>query len=233
MKSEKWFYISSNVWNNSFAFKAWKKIWVADIDFWSPDDIGLWNKIVFADIDNWVYKESVWLSTHLWILKDEKYNLPCPVFVCDNHNRVLKAWQHFKNQKPFLIHIDQHRDEACPWNVNDFDKDLRVCDYIDWAKSNLWIQEGHLSLCESRDFLKFENEKELLLNTHKKNIILNIDLDIFAPEQTLVPHEIIWEIIFSLSKRSCLVTIASSPIFLNQDLALKLFRKFFKFFLKK
>lgn len=229
IQQKSWYWLSEKRWNNSFAYKDWKKIWIPPVKIWKPEDLKLWDKIVFSDFEDWELKESIWLESHLWILDD----LKVPVFVCDNHNRVMEAWHYFNRSKleglggkgeispPLLIHIDQHRDEAAYLDVEDWEKDLRICDYINWAKDNGWIQKKHISLCESRDFFDFTNFTEL-------NYILNIDLDIFAPEQTIVPHKEIWDLIFKLEKNASLVTIATSPLFLDQKKAIELLNHFFQ-----
>ena len=231
IEQKPWYYLSWNRWNNSFSYHKWKRIWIAPVKIWKIDDLKLWNKIVFSDLEDWILRKSVWLLTHLWIL-----DWRCPVFVCDNHNRALEAWQFYRTNTPYLIHIDQHRDEADYLNIIDFEKDLRVCDYIKWAKDRNWVQKIHLSLCESKDFSDIYKNDLIDFKKIKwssSSIILNIDLDIFAPEQTLISHELIWDTIFKFSKKSCLITIASSPLFIDQQLALNLVKRFFKSFLKK
>jgi len=59
------------------------------------------------------------------------------------------------------------------------------------------------------------------------NFILNIDLDIFVPEQTLISHKKIWDLIFKLEKKATLVTIATSPLFLDQKKAIELLNYYF------
>jgi len=284
IQEKKWFWLSENRWNNSFNFSEWKKIWIPSIKIWKIDDLELWEKIVFSDIEDWILKESIWLKNHLWILEKNK----SPVFVCDNHNRAMEAWNYFKEKTPLLIHIDQHRDEADYWKIENWEKDLRICDYINWAKDNNWIQKNHISLCESKDFKKYWNLEKPLLSwtfhlsswtslspwtfhlsswtrfriwnqkdwdcvkkSHKQipdifpplcsgqawtensgmilsnNFILNIDLDIFVPEQTLISHKKIWDLIFKLEKKATLVTIATSPLFLDQKKAIELLNYYF------
>ena len=224
-KEKKWFWLSENKWNNSFSFFEWKKIWIPEVKIWKISEIKLWEKIVFSDFENEILKESIWLEKHLWILEEKK----SPVFICDNHNRVLESWQYFKNKKPLLVHIDQHRDEADFWKIENWEKDLRICDYIKWAKSENWIKKNHISLCESKDFEKFKN----LENEDLWDFILNIDLDIFVPEQTLISHKKIWELIFILEKKALLVNFATSPLFLNQKKAIEMLNYFFSFRNKK
>lgn len=259
-----WFWLKENVWNNSFAYFEWKKIWIPWVKIWSIENLELWNEVVFADLEDWKYKESVWLKDHLWIInsayqnkildKLERYesnNNHPPIFICDNHNYALEAWKYFKNEKPLLIHIDQHRDEAFPLNIKksslvwktslNYLIQTRVCDYINWAKDNNWIQKSHISLCESKDFNnlsisdliqnKFSPPFEKgVKNKKDNNFILNIDLDIFAPEQTIISYDQIWSLIFGLAKNACLITIATSPLFIDQKKAIELVRHFLSHF---
>ncbi len=226
---KKWFFLNENRWNNSFWFVQWKEIWVPGVKIWDVEDLQLWDRIVFSDIDNWELVQSIGLNVHLWILSGQ-----CPVFVSDNHNRSLEAWSYYKSSNLKLVHIDQHRDESDYWDVLDYEKDLRVCDYIKWAKDQNWIQENHISLCETKDFENFDKYiRDFRWECFTFDFILNIDLDIFAPEQTLISHNRIWEIISKLSTKASLITVAMSPLFIDQKMALDLAKKFLKMFLKK
>jgi hypothetical protein len=71
----------------------------------------------------------------------------------------LESWKFFKsgkNQKTLLIHIDQHKDDAdYKKPILDFRRDLRICDYINYAIDEKWINKKYISLCENIDFQEF------------------------------------------------------------------------------
>jgi len=262
------FFETENRWNNTFNFSKWKKIFIPWIKIWNLEDLRFWKKIVFEDFDedyennnHWekkLIKES-WFENHLWILN--KPDFP-PIFICDNHNHVLESWKFFKsgkNQKTLLIHIDQHKDDAnYKDNVSDFRRDLRICDYINYAIDRKWINKKYISLCENIDFQEFfDTEKffkswtnffwdnrnysdseeifeefdKKFLNKNKKyswKIILNIDLDIFVEHQTMVNHEKLFKLINFLKNRVDLISIASSPLFLKKEKVLPLIERILK-----
>jgi len=273
------FFEIENRWNNTFNFpknsKLWKKIFIPWIKIWKFEDLKLWKKIVFEDFDedyengkNWEKKlvKEAWFENFLWILDHENKNnwekkiekFP-PIFICDNHNHVLESWKFFKsgkNQKTLLIHIDQHKDDAdYKKPILDFRRDLRICDYINYAIDEKWINKKYISLCENIDFQEFfdtekffkswenffwnnrnfsdseeiflEFEKDFL-NKNKKyrwKIILNIDLDIFVDHQTLINHDKLFKFISFMKNRVDLISIASSPLFLKKEKVLWLIEK--------
>jgi hypothetical protein len=67
--------------------------------------------------------------------------------------------------------------------------------------------------------IRIENEyqiDEYMDYTPSENAILNIDIDIFAPELDHIPEEKKIQIIKNLLKRVKYVTIATSPYFIDQ-----------------
>ncbi len=145
-----------------------------------------------------------------------------PIFVCDNHNQVLKAWQLIKAKQPQLIHIDQHKDDAIFKGNLDNIEATKICDYIDFAIQNEWIQPDYLSFTENRDLQKLDKLPNF------KNHILNIDLDLFAPECTIISLEEKIEIIAESAKKCQLITLATSPGFIKQELACEIAKLLWK-----
>ena len=227
------------IWNffDKKKFFESKKIFIPWIKIWKFEDLKFWKEVVFEDFDidkNWkeFLRKELWFEKHLWIV-DKKW-FP-PIFICDNHNHVLESWKFFKWEKTQMIHIDQHRDNAKYLNpVVDFRRDLRICDYINFAIDEKWVSEKYISLCEMQDFDKYF-EKNFFWNGKNfwdcekifsefeekflwwKKIILNIDLDIFVDYQTIVNHQKIFELIKFLKNKVDLISIASSPLFLKKE----------------
>ena len=264
------FFEFENRWNNSFNFYEWKKIFIPwikicdlknfedkilwwDRNFWWDEKIfenlKFWEKIVFEEIN--ASKEDckqerikeVWFEDHFWILNKKWFP---PIFICDNHNHVLESWKFFKWENTKLIHIDQHYDNAnYKKPIKNFRRDLRICDYIDYAIDEKWIDKNYISLCENSDFEKYfeknffsnwkdfsDSEKIFLefekkLGKKNKKIILNIDLDIFVDYQTLINHKKIFALIKFLKNKVDLISIASSPIFLKKEKVFWLLKEIF------
>ena len=134
-----------------------------------------------------------------------------PVLVCDNHNFVLEAWRLMQAQQPVLVHLDQHRDEAaCCCGPEGEIRQTRVCDYLDYARRKGWIQPVILSFIQRSDL-----EKAGAIPATNK--ICNIDLDIFHPECTVLTLEEKAGLIRRAAAGASLITIATSPGFIEQE----------------
>jgi len=265
---------SKNFSINYKNFFETKKIFIPWIKIWEFKDLKFWDKIVFEDFDenyengkNWEKEliRETWFEKFLWILNHENKNFLTkkidkfpPIFICDNHNHVLESWKFFKWKNTKLIHIDQHKDDAnYKKPILDFKRDLRICDYINFARDEEWIDKNYISLCELIDYQKFflekkwekkweknifwdnknfnnleknflEFEKKFLNKKNTWKIILNIDLDIFVDHQTMVDHEKIFKLINFLKNKVDLISIASSPLFLKKEKVMWLIEKILK-----
>ncbi len=213
------FWIDKNIGNNSYGFKNGAKLFCAEIKEFKEFDLELGQNPVFRDHED--NKEFVGLNHYLM---SNTLNSKTPIFICDNHNLVLEAWELFKNQKYNLIHIDQHFDNAkyAGSLVDDWRVSTRICDYINFAKSSEWIGEI-LSFVESIDMKKIDKIE------NNGDVILNIDIDFFAPEMTLISIEEKIKLIFESAKNAKLITLATSPGFIDQKLAIKIAELLFKY----
>lgn len=167
-----------------------------------------------------------------------------PFHVFDNHNFALAFWLEAYASgvlsKGFrLVHIDMHSDL---WK-NGFDLDLEragdsayvedfvntkteVGNYIDPA-----IRCGLVG-----EIVKIEGEGELesaLARLESGEIdfavptVLNLDLDFFAPDLDYVPFELKKRAVLAFAKKSRIVTVATSPGFIDGECALLAFRRIF------
>lgn len=192
--------------NSSFGERD-TEIFVPPVILGNSSCLSVGNKIVFRD-----------LSENLTCLGLERFvcgtsGSGTPIFACDNHNFVLEAWQLLKKERPTLIHIDQHRDEAgCICGKNGKITQTRICDYIDYAIKNEWIEEKFFSIIESGDLWQ-------LSELPKSNKIVNIDIDIFAPECTILTLEEKVNIITKSTQDASLITLATSPGFIDPELS--------------
>lgn len=194
--------------NTSFAAKD-VSLHVPAICAGNENDIRLGKKIAFIDTNDKISEHGIkkYIIGHTTQTRT-------PIFICDNHNVVLEAWQLLKEEYPTLIHIDQHRDNAESVQLDSL-YNTRICDYIDFAIKHNWIRKDIISIIESGDIIKTENIPIM-------GKICNIDLDIFAPECTVLSEEEKIDIIYKAAANCSLITIATSPGFIEQARAIEI-----------
>lgn len=233
---EKSFYIEDEVWNNAFSFKKRqdKKLYVTNLINWTVEDVKLWTEKVFEDFDfDWKLVSFSWLKNFIRFNFDWK---ECVIF--DNHNHAFYFWcEAYKNKiidlESKLIHIDEHSDMRDP-NIYIKNSDLisleKVFNYTNFTL-NVWnyiIPAIKSNLVKEVYQIRNEtNIKEFNL-VDDKNIILNIDLDFFSPWLDFIDYQLKLDFIRKMIKKSSFITIASSPFFIDQNLAIKVFKEIFK-----
>ncbi|HBB04278.1 TPA: hypothetical protein DCZ39_05300 [Patescibacteria group bacterium] len=170
-----------------------------------------------------------------------------PTYIFDNHNHALFfRYRHTKqlmaplrkgdergfiseDMKPFaVIHIDQHADTK--ENKNSFNAKYashqevlnftncacNVGNFITSAKDAGIIDE----VIQIRTDYALHNMQDL--DFQKYNYILDIDVDFWVKKE-VTSQDI--EIIQKLIKNSCLITIATSPYFIDQKEAIEIIKK--------
>ena len=199
--------------NNSFLQQGETGLHIPGIQLGDESDISMGTQIVFCDFEDNHYLQKVGLKDYICGFS----NSGTPIFVCDNHNMVLEAWQLLKDAKPSLIHIDQHKDNA---NINCNPKDsiycTRICDYIQYAQLNQWIEFDYLSFVEAQDLDKLSKVNSI------NSKIVNIDIDFFVKELTMLTVAEKINIICTACRHATMITIATSPGFIDQPFAIKL-----------
>ena len=167
-----------------------------------------------------------------------------PVYVFDNHHQALfPFWEIFREQQKNIpeisgitvVHIDAHRDDAVfPFSVGNAnlrslqEQDIhnvisqcRVSDYLDAGKKIGLIHEI-ISITQESEFENFLESGLKKLQSEKKPYILNLDIDIYGPEGTAVSTQLKTETIAKAWAHADAVCFATSPGFINSDLAEKL-----------
>lgn len=211
--------LTENIWNNQFCFNQVEtpKIWIADTIDWTIEDLEIWDNTVFREMKNWKVVEYKWLK-HFVHIKNKNQS----IYIFDNHNHALKyrIEEHKNWNIPFwfdLIHIDQHTD----MNTSEFEL---VLENPNLDVYNVWnfIQPAIKSWLISK--VEQINTEYKLLNfqTKENNLILDIDLDFRAPEMSIENYSETIEKTKELISKSRVVTIATSPYFLDQSFAIKI-----------
>ena len=184
------------------------------------DDVKIGTEIVFEEIENGTLRSCVGLEKFVQLSEH--------IVVFDNHNHALSFWIDAIKRGTIgpgceLIHIDEHSDL---WNNdNHLDLERAIVDpKYAYEFTNLSCNVGNyiLPAIESGligNIIRIENEYQIdayMDYTPSENSILNLDLDIFAPELDHIPAEKKLKIIQNLLKKVKYVTIATSPYFIEQ-----------------
>lgn len=161
-----------------------------------------------------------------------------PVFVFDNHNHAFFFWHWWtslqKLPHPFtLIHVDQHKDMRLPatflspteaQDINQLDQYttniLNVGNFITPALKTGLIKD--IIMVDSTQSLQ-----NLLDQPLPEHFILDIDLDFFSPELDWLDNNLKLEVVKKALPAAKIVTIATSPYFMNQALAFDWLSKIF------
>ncbi len=228
-----WTYITDPIWNNEFHYNErialWSKgkIFVTNIIQWTGEDLEEWSEIVFEEIENGQVKSCTWLKH---FLQTEYKGIPTYIF--DNHNHALffryRYTKQFEDTKPFVvIHIDQHADtkenknsfnaaHASRQEVMNFTSlGCNVGNFLTSAKDAWIIKE----IIQIRSQYALHNMETLDFHTY--NYILDIDVDFRewkSHEEIKHDSRIIRKIVDNI----CLITIATSPYFMDQKKAIEI-----------
>ncbi len=220
-------------WNNSFAWKEREeKYWYPPTLFIPSlirgdiSDVQIGDEVVFEEIEDGKLRSCVGLKHFVQINSR-------PIIIFDNHNHALYFWIEAMRRwilHPWfeLIHIDEHSDLWENKNILNLDKAISDEEYA-WDFTNLscnvgnYIQPAIQSGLVGK-MIRIENESQIdeYMNYKPRwSSVLNLDLDVFAPELDFIPEEKKIQLIQNLLPWADYITIATSPYFINQWNALK------------
>lgn len=232
-----WFYITKPIWNNEFShaerlalWSEWK-IYVPTMTIGSVQNLEVWKEIAFEEI----VKGKLIACKGLKNFIETSYE-SIPIYIFDNHNHALSfRYQHMKQfentdlAKPFkVIHIDQHSDIKD--NINSFKIENTnpneifhftnyACNVGNFLTSalNSWLIKECIQV---RTETKLHNLDKLDFQNY--NYIVDIDID-FREWKNEIENDI--KIIKNLIKNAAVVTIATSPYFIDQEKAIEITKK--------
>lgn len=219
---------TDKLWNNIFAYEeriaAFGKaeIAVPALIEGTISDVVLWDTVAFAEVSAGKPKLFYGLKNIVHIGWQE-------IYIMDNHNHALycryKALHDgiITRWMP-VIHIDQHSDlgEAPSLIDSRKEKDLdyiaqyvnEICNVGNFIKPA--IISGLISEC-----IQLRTEEWLLDFQPTRPYILDIDIDFRAPEMSLRDIQATLEKTKNLLRGASLVTIATSPYFMDQSSAIE------------
>lgn len=237
------FYISEKVSNNAFSFEKRpnKKLFVPGLQEGGVDDVRTGDQVVFEDFDD----EGILHTCHGLQTFIKTAMGSATAYIFDNHNHAFSFWCLERRKGTLmdgalLIHIDQHKDMRIPesfisasdamdpekvfhytntiLNVGNF---IPAAQHIGLVKEIVFL-DSQYSLEEMKERLKYPPENG---GVPKNNLILDIDLDFFAPDSDYIGNDLKLWIIKKLIPRASVITFATSPYFIEQERAIRWLRK--------
>lgn len=225
------FYIEKPMGNNVFSYdkRDNKSIYVPKLISGTLDDIKLGNKVVFNEVDENEEIKAIGLENMVeYVLGNKK------IYVFDNHNHAFYFWLKSMMNDEFtrgckLVHVDQHKDTREPENynvdINNIEdvfrytnEVLNVGSFIKPALQHKIFSE--LIIIDSLYGFDLDIEPEF---------VLDIDLDIFSSDMDYIPFDFKLDKIKNLIKKAKVITIATSPYFINQEYAIKVLKELFNY----
>ena len=235
------FYITKPVWNNTFSFKQRKnkKLYVPKlIEINNFDEIKLQKdkeKIAFEDFD---FDDNLSTNYGLENFYEIEWN-STKLYLFDNHNHALYFWYLAKEKwlisekNNILYHVDEHADLRDSGEILEKTDLESVFNYTNFSKINVWNYiipaEKQWLINKTIQIRNTKNLEDYLSNKeiNKSNIILNLDLDFFQPDLDFIDYELKKKVILDIAKKASIITVSTSPFFIDQNLAIGVFKDLF------
>jgi len=225
------FYIKKPTGNNIFSYenRSNKKIYVPKLIEGSLEDVSVGDKVVFNEIDEELEIKAKGLKNMVKYTYEDK-----DIYIFDNHNHAFYFWIKSLNQNNFnqgckLVHVDQHKDTREPENYNVDIKDID--DVFRYTNEVLNVGSFIKPAMEHNIFSELiiiDSSYGFDLNIEGE-YVLDIDLDIFSEDMDYIPYNIKVSKIKALIKGAKVITIASSPFFIDQEYAIKVLKELFNY----
>lgn len=229
MERYKGFYIDKPYGNNVFSYEERenKKIFVPKLIEGNLEDVQVGENIVFNEIDEDMEVKAKGLKNLVQYKFQDK-----TIYIFDNHNHAFYFWMKSLKNNEFskgckLVHVDQHKDMREPQeymvDIEDLDdvfrytnEVLNVGNFIQPALKKEVFSEA-IIIDSSYGFdVKIEGE-----------YVLDIDLDIFSKDMDYIPYDFRLNKIKNLINNAKIITIATSPYFIEQDYAINVLKELF------
>lgn len=225
------FYIDKPIGNNKFSYKDRnnKKIYVPKLIEGTLEDVVIGNECVFNEIDEDREINALGLKHMVMYNFDDK-----DIYIFDNHNHAFYFWVKSLKKEKFtkgckLVHVDQHKDMRVPDNYN-----VNIEDINDvFRYTNEVLNVGNFI----KPALEYKIFSEVIIIDSsygfgldiEGDFVLDIDLDIFSKDMEYISYDLKIRKIQELVKKAKVITIASSPFFIDQDYAIKVLKELFNY----
>ncbi len=159
-----------------------------------------------------------------------------PVIIFDNHNHAFFFWCEAKKNGLIqdgatLVHFDQHSDMKDPsafLSASDLQNLEKVFEYTNTGLNvgNFMVPAVKSGLIKRVIQVLGQSQLEGLdpqdiAPTKKTNCILDIDMDFFVPGLSHIDFAFTRKKILAVAEKCSLITVATSPFFIDQKLAIQ------------
>jgi len=234
---QKSFYITDCVGNNTFCFHevSEPKLFVPSLLKGNQYQPTLGREIAFRDRD---FSGILQLKTGLENFYQYDWN-GIPLYLFDNHNHAFYFWYRayfdgIISENSILYHVDEHADMRAP-DILFPKKDAKNLQKV-FEYTNFVLNVGNYIVPALENGLFSEVvqiRSEENIRAYEKhpswwwNIVLNLDVDFFEPELDYIDYESKKRVILDIARKSKLITVCTSPFFIDQKLALEVFGDIF------
>jgi len=227
MKLYSGFSIETADGNNAFSFDARerKSIFVPPLIEAPLESASLGEHVVFCEIEDGIEHALTGLKNMIYSHWRDKH-----IFLFDNHNHAFMFWvTGFKtgilSPGQRLIHVDQHSDMREPgqsFTVPPNWADLDLKQVFEYANYHLNVGNFIKPAMKMGLFNKVDiiDNSSAFQTLPEPPFVFDLDLDIFADEMNYIPQPQKYTYIRYCIKHAEFITIATSPYFIDQDVAL-------------
>lgn len=227
------FYIDKPLGNNIFSFEERinKRIYVPELLDSGFEGISIEGQASFIEVDEGVEKACIGLK-NMYYLRHENI-LDKDVYLFDNHNHAFFFWCKALKEGRFtkgvkLVHIDQHKDTRTPPNyevdIEDIEDVKRYTNEV--LNVGSFIKPAlHHGMFTSLDII--DSTYTLDQEIPKEEFVLDIDLDFFSRDMEYIDFDYKLSKVKEYIELADVITIATSPYFIEQDRAIDVLKKLF------
>lgn len=226
------FFIEDAVGNNAFSYdeRKCKKIYVAKLKDASIHDVKIGENTAFAEMYDGCELQCMGLE-NIYHLKIDAY-MDKDIYLFDNHNHAFYFWckalsegKILKGMK--LLHVDQHKDTRVPPSY-----DVDICDREDVIRyttdvlnvGNFIMPAIYHSIFDDVEIVDSSYSLERVVDYR---YVLDIDLDFFSRDMSYIDFEWRMDRVREYISHADVITIASSPYFIEQKKAIEALKMLF------
>lgn len=227
------FTIDQAVGNNAFSFHLRKnrEIFVPPLIAGDTGDLKVGRRIVFSEFFEGKEFNKFGLENFVYWRKNGQH-----IFIFDNHNHAFFFWMAAFHagiiDKPLpLAHVDQHTDMRTPdrgFAMENGKVDLQKA--FDYANFTLNVGNFIQPALRAGIFSTVEiiDNSSAFEKDFSSEIVLDIDIDIFSEKMAYIDENYKLARIKNHLKKAKLITIATSPYFIDQHVAIDWIKKIFE-----
>lgn len=228
------FELSQPQGNNAFSYDLRKQraIYVPPAIAGTPGNLTVGEQPAFCEVEDGSERICRGLKNFIYYRRPHQH-----VFFFDNHNHAFFFWMvaNAAGLLPagsHLLHVDQHRDMRKPLETPPFDLETLpgalplAFHYCQQALNVGNFIHPALDLGLFSDVQMIDNSAAFR-EAVPGAFILDIDVDIFAPEMSYIDDRIKIERIRDYLRHAEIVTVATSPYFIDQKQAISIIKRLF------